>query len=59
MANRIYHHAYDAEFNSVGCKKNIRDFVFQDTYLAPYKAFVNSKVRNITEKEMVWMLVQT
>jgi len=36
----------------------MKDLIFQDTVLAPYKPFCNKKVQRITESDMVSMLVE-
>lgn len=57
MANKVYHHRFDPELQDIHTKYSIKDMLFQDTKLAPYKPFVNRNVKHITEADMVEMLV--
>ena len=61
MRNRTFHKDFDAVLGAAQIRQFVKDLVFQDSVLRPYKEFVDKKKQRISEadvKEMVVTLLQ-
>lgn len=57
MRNRTFHKDFDAVLGREKIRRFVKDLVFQDSVLRPYKEFVDKKKQRISEADMKEMTV--